>query len=238
MLILRLRQIFKPKWPLAVVNTAYKAIILIAFSEVLGVSFGRAQTPASAPALPTAATASAPASGAVPKPAPAVAAAASAASAAAATPANPIVSTYKAEKVVKDAKGRERFEPLTALAPGDVIRYTGSYKNTGVYSLLNVDLGVGAPPGTRVLPGTLAPADGKVKTLPNGLQQVIWNIAVLDGGATQEVVMRLQVNPAVASGAASGPAPNAKRKASAAAAAAAPAKPAAANPSPDASSPR
>jgi hypothetical protein len=189
--------VFKKKWPLARVNIAQVAIFFIASG---GLSFAHmqstyAQTAAASASKPMGyapkGAASAPARAAsVTAPAGAASAPAAAASA---PPANPIVSTYQAQKRVKDAKGRETYEPLKSLSPGDVVRYTGFHKNTGPYNLLDVNLGVGIPQGLVVLPGGTTPETGKLIGPAGGAQQMQWNLAVLESGATQTVTLMLQV---------------------------------------------
>jgi uncharacterized repeat protein (TIGR01451 family) len=179
---------FKSNWPIAFVNTAQAATIFIAF--LLCCSDVQAQTAAGSSPKTTGYAPKAAAS--------APGAAASAAAAEAAPPANPIVSSYQAEKVVKDAKGREKLEPLKTFSPGDVVRYTGFHKNTGPYNLLDVNLGVGIPAGMVVLPGGTTPENGKLVKQANGAQQIQWNVPVLETGATQTVTLILQVPGAAA----------------------------------------
>jgi uncharacterized repeat protein (TIGR01451 family) len=104
-----------------------------------------------------------------------------------------VQSEYRFEKLVKDARGKEKLEPLGALQPGDVIVYTATHRNVSAQGLLNVDLGVAIPPGTSYLPGSADPPDGRLVEQPNGQKQVLWNIPVFEAGSTLRMTMRVQI---------------------------------------------
>jgi uncharacterized repeat protein (TIGR01451 family) len=104
-----------------------------------------------------------------------------------------VQSEYRFEKLVKDARGKEKLEPLGALQPGDVIVYTATHRNVSAQGLVNVDLGVAIPPGTSYLPGSADPPGGRLVEQPNGQKQLLWSVPVFEAGSTLRLTMRVQL---------------------------------------------
>jgi uncharacterized repeat protein (TIGR01451 family) len=187
---------------LAGVFIARVAIISIAFSATD--LHAQPKTPAAQKPASAASGAAAPASAAsAPKP-----------------PAQPVQSEYRYEKLVKDAGGKEKLEPLGALQPGDVIVYTATHRNVSAQGLVNVDMGVAIPPGTSYITGSANPADGRLVKQPNGQKQIMWNVPVFEAGSSLVLTIRVQLAPSAT--AAPSPAASSATKAASASAPAPP----------------
>jgi uncharacterized repeat protein (TIGR01451 family) len=172
-----MRRSYQSNWQLAGVFIDWFAIILIAFMSLQV----NAQTKAVPAQKPPSAASSAASTASTPK-----------------TTAAPLQSEYKYEKAVKDARGKEKLEPLGSLQAGDMIVYTATHRNVSPRGLVNVDLGVAIPPGTTYVPGSADPSYGRLMTLPNGQKQLLWNVTVIEANSAVRLTMRVQINPAPA----------------------------------------
>lgn len=124
-----------------------------------------------------------------------------------------------ARKVVRDAKGVERFESGASAKPGEVIEYVVVYRNNGRGKVTDLLGTIPVPAGMEYLPGTARPerfeasTDGRtfapapLKRLvrsPNGkeaLREVPtreyralrWDFRTLEAGAEKKAAARMRI---------------------------------------------
>lgn len=124
-----------------------------------------------------------------------------------------------ARKVVRDAKGAERFESGEQAKPGDVIEYVAVYRNTGKEKVTGLLATIPVPREMEFLPGTARPdrfdasVDGKAfgpaplkrrVKLPNGKEELRevppeeyralrWEFESLEAGATVKAAARMRI---------------------------------------------
>ena len=74
---------------------------------------------------------------------------------------NPLVTKLEARKVVRNAEGKEAFEPADSAKPGDVIEYVATYRNAGKQPLRNLEATLPIPHNTEFVPGSAHPDSAK-----------------------------------------------------------------------------
>jgi uncharacterized repeat protein (TIGR01451 family) len=69
----------------------------------------------------------------------------------------PLTITLTAQKVTKDAKGKEVFSKADKVKPGDVVEYSASYANVSAGDLNGVVANLPVPKGMDYIEGTVDP---------------------------------------------------------------------------------
>ena len=72
-------------------------------------------------------------------------------------PKNPVAISLTAQKVTKDAEGKEHLKPADRAMPGEVVQYDALYKNTSSAGVKNLAPTLPIPPGLEFLPETVNP---------------------------------------------------------------------------------
>jgi uncharacterized repeat protein (TIGR01451 family) len=72
-------------------------------------------------------------------------------------PRNPVAISLTAQKVTKDAEGKEQLKPADRAMPGEVVQYDALYKNTSSTGVKNLAPTLPIPPGLEFLPETVSP---------------------------------------------------------------------------------
>ena len=72
-------------------------------------------------------------------------------------PRNPVAISLTAQKVTKDAEGKEQLKPAERAMPGEVVQYDALYKNTSSTGVKNLAPTLPIPPGLEFLPETVSP---------------------------------------------------------------------------------
>ena len=72
-------------------------------------------------------------------------------------PKNPVAISLTAQKVTKDAEGKEQLKPADRALPGEVVQYDALYKNTSSTGVKNLAPTLPIPPGLEFLPETVSP---------------------------------------------------------------------------------
>ena len=72
-------------------------------------------------------------------------------------PKNPVAISLTAQKVTKDAEGKEQLKPADRAMPGEVVQYDALYKNTSSAGVRNLAPTLPIPPGLEFLPETVNP---------------------------------------------------------------------------------
>lgn len=72
-------------------------------------------------------------------------------------PKNPVAISLTAQKVTKDAEGKEQLKPADHAMPGEVVQYDALYKNTSSAGVKNLAPTLPIPPGLEFLPETVSP---------------------------------------------------------------------------------
>ena len=72
-------------------------------------------------------------------------------------PKNPVAISLTAQKVTRDAEGKEQLKPADRALPGEVVQYDALYKNTSSTGVRNLAPTLPIPPGLEFLPETVNP---------------------------------------------------------------------------------
>ena len=72
-------------------------------------------------------------------------------------PKNPVAILLTAQKVTKDAEGKEQLKPADRALPGEVVQYDALYKNTSSAGVKNLAPTLPIPTGLEFLPETVSP---------------------------------------------------------------------------------
>lgn len=72
-------------------------------------------------------------------------------------PKNPVAISLTAQKVTKDAEGKEQLKPADRALPGEVVQYDALYKNTSSAGVKNLAPTLPIPTGLEFLPETVSP---------------------------------------------------------------------------------
>ena len=72
-------------------------------------------------------------------------------------PKGPVAISLTAQKVTKDAEGREQLKPADRALPGEVVQYDALYKNTSKDGIKNLAPTLPIPAGLEFLPETVSP---------------------------------------------------------------------------------
>lgn len=127
---------------------------------------------------------------------PAVAPAVSAASAAsAASPQRPFDSQFSVRRIEVRPDGSELAEDTPNMTIGDIAELTARHTNVSRRRLLDVDLGIAIPPGTRLIEGSASPGGARLAPLQPRGQQMLWRVPRIEPGATVVLRLRVRIEP-------------------------------------------
>ncbi len=86
----------------------------------------------------------------------------------------PVKGEISAQKVVRDASGKEQFEPATNLVLGDIIQFNATFTNMNPIAI-KFDPQISIPADTALIAGSIQPPQGRLVKLASG-DRVVWAV--------------------------------------------------------------
>lgn len=108
---------------------------------------------------------------------------------------SPISSRFTAQKVVRDADGKESLEDAANVSVGDTVQYSVQHRNVSKRRLLRVDFGIPIPAGTSYVEGSASPEGARRVKKAKGPDQMQWRVEKLDPGDEAVLSLRVKIDP-------------------------------------------